>query len=298
MNATGVDARPPLSPTAVALGGAAIISFSAILYRLSGADPTTGAFLRMAYAVPLLVVVRWFRRAADERTGRERALAATSGALLGLDVIAWQSAIDHIGAGLATLVANSQVIIVPLVTWLIFRERPGNRVFIAMPVVVVGLAAVTGLGGTQTFGERPALGVLLGVLAAMLYSGFLIGFRRSSRRLAPAAAPLLDATIGAAVAVALAGLVLGELTFSGSWQTHAWLIVLAFGPQTIGWLAIGYALPRLPAAITSFAILLQPSLTLLWGFLIFQEEPSVIQLGGVVLVISGVAMVAAQRGRT
>jgi drug/metabolite transporter (DMT)-like permease len=178
---------------------------------------------------------------------------------------------------------------------MLFGERPRSRVFLAMPIVIVGLASVTGLGGADSFGARPVLGVLLGVAAATLYSGFLIGFRRSSRSLAPAAASLLDATVGAALMVGAVGLAMGRLGMPGGWQSHAWLILLALGPQAAGWLAIGYALPRLPAAVTSFAILLQPTLTLLWGFLIFQETPSIVQLAGVMLVVSGVVMVATQR---
>lgn len=295
MTTPATRSRAAYSPTATALVGAVIISFSAILYRLSEADAVTGGFFRMVYALPVLLVVRWTRRTLDHRSRQERLLAMAAGVLLGLDVIAWQLAIDQIGAGLATLVANSQVVIVPIVTWLLFGERPGNRVFVAMPIVVAGLAMVTGLGGEQTFGDRPVLGVVLGVVAASLYSGFLIGFRRSSKRLAPAAAPLLDATVGAAVAVGLVGLILGTLTVPDSLATHGWLLLLGVGPQAAGWLAIGFALPRLPAAITSFAILLQPTLTLLWGYLVFDETPSIVQLTGVVLVVSGVVMVATQR---
>jgi drug/metabolite transporter (DMT)-like permease len=298
LSTTELRSRPDSSPTALAIAGAGIISFSAILYRLSDVDAISGGFFRMAYAVPALAVLWWIRRASDKRTRRERILAMASGVLLGLDVICWQLAIDQIGAGLATLVANTQVVIVPLVTWLLFAERPSNRVFAAMPIVVAGLAAVTGLGDPGAFGDRPVFGVFLGVAAAALYSGFLIGFRRSSKRLAPAAGPLLDATVGAALAIGLVGIALGQLTIPSGLESHAWLVLLALGPQAAGWLAIGYALPRLPAAITSFVILLQPTLTIIWAYLIFAETPSIVQLTGVVLVVSGVVMVATNRSRT
>ena len=55
---------------------------------------------------------------------------------------------------------------------------------------------------------------------------------------------------------------------------------------------MAYALPRLPAAHTSFAILLQPVLTLLWGFLILnQDGHSTNQLIGMVLVLVAIASV-------
>ena len=54
----------------------------------------------------------------------------------------------------------------------------------------------------------------------------------------------------------------------------AWLILLGILCQSIGWVAITYSLPRLPAAHTSFAILVQPVLTIVWGVLLLGEDPS------------------------
>ena len=83
----------------------------------------------------------------------------------------WLTAVDLIGAGLATLVANTQVVIVPLVTWLALGEKPHPTALGAMPVVLVGLALTTGLGRSDTYGTTPVIGVGLAVLAAVFYSG-------------------------------------------------------------------------------------------------------------------------------
>lgn len=293
------ETRPSLLPVVAALAGAVAISFSAIFFRLAAVSPITGTFFRMAYAVPLLAVLWWMRRRRDHRSTRDRWIAITAGLFLAADVVFWHASIELIGAGLATLIANSQVVIVPLVTWAIFRERPSNPALWAMPVVMVGLALITGLGRADTFGERPVAGVLLAVTAATLYSGYLIGYRRSNRVLAPPAGSLLDASIGGAVAVALVGMMLSELDPVPTWPAHGWLLALAWSSQVLGWLSIGYALPRLPAAHTSFAILLQPTMTLAWGRLIFDERASWVQGVGVVLVLAGIAVVTlGSRART
>jgi drug/metabolite transporter (DMT)-like permease len=277
------------TPTPIAFAGAVGISFSAIFFGLSEVDPLTGAFYRMAYAVPVLALL-WFRhRSGDLRGRRDRLLAAGAGGLLAIDVIAWHAAIGYIGAGLATLIANSQVVIVPLVTWAVLGERPGPRALWAMPVVMAGLAGITGLGG-EAYGSRPVLGVGLAVLAASLYSGFLIVFRYSNRRLSPTPGPLFDATLGAAVTVLVAGAVAGGLELRPSWPGHGWLLALALVSQVAGWLAISYALPRLPASHTSFAIVLQPVLTLTWAAMLFDERPSPVQAAGVALVLAGIAL--------
>ena len=282
------------SPLLAALGGAVLISFSAIFFRASEADPITGAFFRMVLALPVLLLLAWRLRSRDRRSRSDRVLAVTAGVLLGLDVIAWHAAIGHVGTGLATLTANSQVVVVPLVTWLALGERPSSRALWAMPVVILGLALLTGLGRSDSFGSRPVLGISLAVLAAAFYSGFLILFRRSGRSLTPPAAGLLDVTMGGAVTIAVIGLVTGDLDPTPAPSTLAWLAALALCAQVTGWLAISYALPRLSAAATSFAILLQPSLTLLWGSLFFAETVSAVQALGVGLVLGGILYVSSR----
>ncbi len=298
MSAPPTEHRPPpRAPVVAALGGALVISFSAILYRLSEVGPVTGALFRMTYAVPVLAGIWTLQRGTDDRTWHQRHLAGLAGVFLAADVVVWSAAIDQIGAGLGTLIVNSQVVLVPLVTWALFGERPARRAVLATPLVMAGLAAITGLGGTDTFGDRPVFGVVLGATAAVFYTAFLVTFRRAGRT-GPASGPLLDATIGAAITVTAYGFSTGTIDTSITWASHGWLAALALGPQVLGWILIGYALPRLPATVTSFAVLLQPTATLVWGRLIFDERPGATQLVGVVAVLAGIAAVTWRRSPT
>jgi drug/metabolite transporter (DMT)-like permease len=64
--------------------------------------------------------------------------------------------------------------------------------------------------------------------------------------------------------------------------------LLAILSQVVGWLAIAYSLPRLPAAYTSFAILLQPTLTIVWGIVLLFESPSIQQVIGMILILGSI----------
>lgn len=288
MQQTLLPDRLNRSPAQAGVLGAVIISFSAIMFELSGADPVTATVFRMGYAVPLLWVLRHRQRHLDVRPLRDHLIGFVAGSFLAVDIIVWQSSMAHIGAGLATLIANSQVVIVALAAWALLGERPSRNVLLAIPIVVVGLALITGLGSAETFGARPVLGVAMSVGAAFLYSAFLMLWRLSNRKLVPSAGPLLDAVAAAGVVAIIYSLVSGTGDLGFTWPTHAWLLGLAIGPQVVGWLLIGRAMPRLPSAYTSFIILLQPTLTLLWGRVILNETPSVLQYSGVAIVLAGI----------
>ena len=72
-----------------------------------------------------------------------------------------------------------------------------------------------------------------------------------------------------------------------TWPAHGWLILLALGVQVVGWLLISISLPRLPAAITSVVLTLQPVGSVLLGIWILGEAPSSLQLVGVALILLG-----------
>jgi drug/metabolite transporter (DMT)-like permease len=245
----------------------------------------------------VLFVLWWARRDRDRRSPKRRWLAVVAGIFLGLDILVWHISIEYIGAGLSTLIANSQVVVVALAAWILQGEKPSREVAIAVPIVLVGVGLVSGLGRGDAFGSSPVLGTVLALASAVFYAGFILGFRASNKIQAPSAGPLLESTAGAALAILVIGLPFGELDLVPAWPAHGWLLTLALTSQVAGWLLIGYALPRLPAVETATIILLQPVLTMIWAVLIFSEQPSPIQWLGAALVLLGVGYVAVSRAR-
>ena len=282
----------------IALAGAVAISFSPVFYIYSDTNPSTGAFFRMLYALPALALLAYLVRKSDTRSSRTRWTAFGAGLILAPDMLSYHSSMIFIGIGIATLIGNSQVIIVTLASWKLFGEKPNQAILISLPVVIIGLALISGIADTDPYGEDPVKGVVFGTMAAFFYSSFLILFRYSNRELAPSSSVQLDATAGAALGLLVLGLLplssmaIEPLELQPTWPGHGWLIVLAILCQVAGWLAITHALPRLPAAHTSFAILLQPVLTLIWGYVILhQEGHSQNQVIGIFLVLAAIIAV-------
>jgi drug/metabolite transporter (DMT)-like permease len=260
--------------------------------------PSTAAFYRCAYALPpLALLALWERRRFGARSGEQRLLAFVAGLLFAADLILWHHAIAAVGAGLATVLGNVQVVLVPLAAWAFLDERPERRTLAAVPVALIGVVLISGVVGAGAYGSNPALGVVYGVLTAVMYSAFLLVLRAGNRDLRRPAGPLFYATLSAAVVTLPAGWALDELQLEPSWPEHGWLVLLALTSQVLGWLFISYALPRVPAALTSVVLTLQPALSVVLAVILLDEEPSSVQLVGVLVILGGVLLATAGRRR-
>jgi drug/metabolite transporter (DMT)-like permease len=280
-----LSTRPALS----AALGAFVIAFSAILVRLADVAPATAAFFRCAYALPVLGVLAWVeRRRFGPRTWRERLPALGAGVLFAADLVFWHYSIEAVGAGLATVLGNVQVVLVGLIAWAALGERPEARSILAVPVVLFGVVLISGAIGAGAYGDDPALGVAYGLLTAISYALFILILRRGNSDVRRPAGPLLDATLTGAIFSALAGIAIGDIDFWPGLESQAWLTVLALSSQVLGWLLISVSLPRVPALMTSIVLMLQPVGSVVLAAILLSEAPSSVQLAGVGVVLAGV----------
>jgi drug/metabolite transporter (DMT)-like permease len=279
-----------------AVVAASLIAWSSIFVKLSHASPSTAAIFRCAYALPVLLVLAVLE---DRRYGRrswhDRRAAILAGAFMAADLILWHHSIDDVGAGLATVLTNIQVILVPLVAWVLLAERPYARVLMALPVTLIGVVLISGVVEHGAYGSDPRAGTAYGVAAGIAYVGVLLFLRRAGVDLRRPAGPLFDLTLTSAIVASVAGAIIGDARFDPVWPGAAWLIALAMSSQVLGWLLITISLPRLPAALTSLLLMIQPIGSLILGAIIFGESPSLLQLLGVIVVLG--AVVYATRGR-
>ena len=282
----------------LAIAGALAIAFSSILVRLSHSSPSTAAIFRCAYALPFLGYLAWREdRRLGPRTARSHALAIASGVFFAADLMTWHHSIADVGAGLATVLANLQVALVPLLAWLALRERPSNRVLISLPIALLGVLLISGALEHGAYGHNPTRGAIYGAIAGAAYAGFLLLLRAGGSDTRRVAGPLFDATATATIFTLLAGEIIGDARLTPTWPAHGWLVTLALTSQVLGWLLIAGSLPRLPAALTAMLLTIQPVGSVILAAAILSESPSALQLVGVALVLTGLLVVTARRRR-
>lgn len=283
-------------PVLAAVLGAFSIAFSGILVRLANVEPATAAIFRCAYALPFLAVLAYLeRRAYGPRPISQVLLAWLAGIFFAVDLELFHHTIALVGAGLATVLGNTQVVFVAVLALVLLGERMPTRTALAIPVVLVGVVLISGVIGSQPYGADPTLGVIVGLATGLSYAGFLLVLRRGNADQRRPAGPLLDATLSSAVFGILIGLPLGEVDLVPSWPAHAWLFLLALSAQVVGWLLISISLPRLPAALTSVTLTLQPVGAVLLAMLLLAEAPSAVQLLGAATIVAGLVLATVRR---
>jgi drug/metabolite transporter (DMT)-like permease len=156
---------------------------------------------------------------------------------------------------------------------------------------------VSGMLGGHASGLRPMAGIGFGVATSAAYACFLLILRSTSGHAPHVAGQLADATVGATAGALILGLIVGGLQLDIPLPSFGWLLLLALLSQTVGWLLITSALPQLPAAISSLLLLLQPAAAMVLADVVLSERPTLIQVGGAVMVCLGVLFVARAPGQ-
>jgi drug/metabolite transporter (DMT)-like permease len=286
-------------PAVAAVAGAVTIAFSAILVKAADVSPSTAAVFRCVYALPALGFLAYLEwRSHGSRSRHDLKLSLIAGAFFAADLICWNHAIGDVGAGLATVLGNLQVVLVGLIAWVVLGERAEGRVFAAIPVVLVGVILISGAVGSGAYGRDPARGVLFGVLTGLTYAVFILVLRHGNNNLLRPASMLFETTLFCAVICSVAGVVIGDVDFVPSWPAHGYLLILGVSSQVVGWLLISISLPRLPAALASVLLTIQPMLSVLLGIAIFSESPSAPQFVGVAVVIGGITLATLRLRKT
>jgi drug/metabolite transporter (DMT)-like permease len=289
-------ARASARPALQVLAGAVCLSPMPVLVTLAHSGPVPTAVYRFGLALPVLGVIALAeQRRLGPRPRRSRGYAFLAGLLLAVDVVLFNHTITDAGAGVSTVIGSLYVPIVAVLAWALLRERLSRRYLATLPVVIAGIVLASGIVGGSGTGRHPGAGLVYCLGANIAYAGFLLTLRQAAGDAGHVAGQAFDATAGATVGALLVGLVFGGLQFAVPWHALGWLLLLALIVQVAGWLLITASLPRLPAALSSMLLLLQPVGALVLSALALGQQPTAIQLAGAALACGSVVAAALAR---
>jgi drug/metabolite transporter (DMT)-like permease len=290
------DDSPPryrFLPLAALLVGNVALALGPWLVRLADSGPIAAGFWRLALALPILLLLA--RREGPPAVPVTRAMlltVAAGGVFFALDLASWHVGIGYTRLGNAALFGNSGSIILMIWGFVIWHRWPRSREWLAILAALVGAAVL--LGRSFEISAQTLIGDLFCLLAGLFYAGYLIIIKGARRGLG--SWRLLSWSTAAGVPVLLAAALLnGEPVWPQSWGP---VVALALSSQLVGQGLLVYAMRRFTPLAIGLALLSQPAIAALAGWLAFGETLGVIDILGMMLLAAALVIARVVREST
>lgn len=280
----------PLAFAALIVGNVAL-AFGPWLVRLTDVGPVAAGFWRLALALPFLWLIALVVKQRPHWPRRALLWALLFAAFFfAADLAAWHAGIRLTKLGNATLFGNvSSFAFAAWGLWLV-RQWPSRIQGAALILAAVGCALL--MSGSYELSPRYLRGDLLALLAGFLYAGYLIIVQRVRGTLEPLPLLLLASLFGAVMLLPFA-IALGERIIPSDWTPA---LLLALGSQVIGQGLLVYALGTIPPLVVGLALLTQPAISALIGWLAYDEGLSALDWVGALAIAIALVLVRLPTG--
>lgn len=260
--------------------------------RLADTGPVSAGFWRLFLALPLLALLA--RRAGQPLlTGfgaKALLVTAAAGLLFAFDLASWHVGIMTTRLGNATLFGNSGSLILMVWGIVAMHRRPRGYELVAIAGALSGAAIL--MGQSLEIDSRSLIGDLFCILAGFFYAFYILLLQDARERFGGWALLFHSSLAGAPVLLAIA-LLLGESVWPHNWAPLVMLMLLS---QIVGQGLLVYALKHFSALVIGLALLTQPAVSVLAGWLAFGETLSWLDGAGMLLVAAALAV--ARRGQS
>ena len=301
-----------LSLTLILLVAVLAVSTASIFIKLAQAEGSPSIVIAAARLTIASLVLAPFAliRSRSELRGLRRSewlLALLSGLFLALHFAVWITSLEYTSVASSVVLVTTTPLWVALLSPLVLHERVGPLAVLGLALaltggVIVGLsdACLSGAGAAACpplrdfFAGRAFLGDFLALAGAWMAAGYMLVGRRLRTRMS--LVPYVFVVYGMAAAVLLLFmLAMGKNPLGLPPLAYLWFVLLALVPQLLGHSTFNWALKYLPASLVSVTLLGEPVGTSLLAYLVFQETPGWLKVGGAALILGGIWLVSYQQ---
>lgn len=281
----------PLAFPALLLGNAAL-AFGPWLVRLSDVGPVAVGFWRLLLALPFLWLLVRVARQPVRVPKRALAIVLAAAAIFyALDLAAWNAGILMTKLGNATLFGNSGSFVFALYGLVLARRLPSRNQSGALALALGG--AVLLMSSSYELSPQNLAGDLLTLVAGLLYGGYLIAVERARSSLQPLPLLLIVTLLSAPVLLAIS-IGAGERLWPSDWTP---LLIFALSSQVLGQGLLVWSIGVFPPLVVGLALLTQPALAALIGWLAYGEALSAADWAGAAAIAAALVLVRLpQRG--
>lgn len=269
------------------LGANMALALGPWLVRIADTGPVATGFWRLALALPVLLLLAARSGGGVFRPSRKALLIVlASGLFFAADLASWHLGIVRTKLANAALFGNSSSLMLPFAAILVTGIHPTRIQWIALCVAILG--AMLLMGGSYELSSANLAGDLLCLFAGVLYVGYLLLIQTVRRDMA--SWPVLAwSTLASAPCVLVFALMAGERIMPGNWGPVLGLALLC---QIGGQGLMVYAIVHFSPLVVGLALLTQPALAALIGWLAFDERLTATDLIGAAII--AVALIVAR----
>lgn len=253
--------------------------------RLADTGPVAAGFWRLTLALPVIFVLS--RRDPIQRrsvSGATLALVAGAGVFFALDLASWHIGIATTKLANASLFGNSGSVI--LMAWGLIAARRAPRALEIIAILCALSGAAVLMGGSLEISHASFVGDLFCLLAGFFYAFYILMLAPARARLGQFSLLFCSTLTGAPILLGVAAL-MGEAIVPGNWTP---LLVLAMSSQVVGQGLLIYSLKNFPPLVIGLALLTQPAISALTGWLAFGEMLSAGDVLGMVLLAGALVL--------
>jgi drug/metabolite transporter (DMT)-like permease len=293
-------ARPHTRPTtgstrrgaAAVLSAVAIWGFTNTLIKLSDLPALTFAVHRLWLGSLVLLAVLFATRRRPSSWATVRA-SAPGGALLGIEIAFFFSAIKHTSIADVAVISALQPALVLVVAGRLFGERVGRREVAWTAISLIGVVLVTlASSGTPAWSLG---GDLLAVGSLVAWTSYFLVSKR-----ARATVPTLDymtVVFVAATVVVTPLAVLSGQPLGGVQASDLLVLVVFVAGASIGHLLVAWAHSSVDVSVSSLLMLAQPVVSAIAALLILGEPITALTAAGGAIVLGSLAAIVATASR-
>ncbi len=258
--------------------------------RLADTGPVSAAFWRLFLAMPFLVLLA--RGTGQPLSGIPRStlfFVALGSLAFGMDLASWHTGIELTRLGNATMFGNAGSIILLFWGFIVARMMPRGLELLAIIFALAGAAIL--MGRSLEISTSTLIGDLFCLTAGLLYAVYLLTLQGARQEIGGWSLLVWVSIFACPVLLALA-IASGEPVWPQNWAP---IIALSFLSQLVGQGLLVFSLRHFPPLIIGLALLTQPAVAALYGYGIFGEVLSPLDIVGMLLL--GGALVLARGSR-
>lgn len=282
------DGDGGLGPLLALLGGNAALALGPWLVRLADTGPVSAGFWRLLLPLPLFAWLAWRARVGTRLRRSTVLLVLAAGVAFALDLASWHVGIERTRLGNATLFGNSGSLILMIMGIVALRRRPTGTEAMAILAALAGAAIL--FGQSLEISVRTLRGDLFCLLAGIFYVGYLLPAQKARANVGQWSVLLLACCAGAPLLLVIS-LILGEPVWPGE-AGFGPVVALALSSQVVGQGLLVFALKHFSPLVIGMALLTQPALSAITGWMAFGEVLAPLDIAGMALV--GMALVIAR----